>query len=70
MQLFKQDNERIVEELTATLATLRRENLRLMQDLIDSQRANNNVLRAALTEQHVLRQLMSPTPPEPILSKF
>ena len=53
------------------MVNLRRDNLRLLQELVDSQRMNNDVIRAALSEQqgrqHILRQLLSP-PLEPASS--
>lgn len=44
--------------MNAALAALRRDNLRLMQELVDSQRSYQDALKAALSEQQVNRQLV------------
>ena len=63
VELESQESQR--EELCATLAALRRENVRLLQELVDSQRNYQDVLRAALTEQQLYRQLIHHKPPIP-----
>lgn len=53
------------------MVNLRSDNLRLLQELVDSHRMNNDVIRTALSEQqgrqHIFRQLLLP-PLEPVLS--
>lgn len=42
----------------ATLSSLRRDNFRLMQDLVDSQRIYHDMLQTTLSEQHMYQQLL------------
>jgi len=56
---IEQESEvRLRDDLTETLAALRRENLRLLQELVDSQRSYQDMLRAALSEQQLHLQLV------------
>lgn len=41
-----------------TSSSLRRDNLRLMQDLVDSQRINHDMLQTILSEHQMYRQLL------------
>ncbi len=55
------------EELKNTLETLRRDNLRLMQELVDTQRNYQDTLRATLSEQQLQTQLLQQLlPPRPV----
>ena len=53
-----QENERLRDELKVTLETLRRDNIRLMHELVDTQRNYQDTLRASLSEQRLQSQLI------------
>lgn len=52
------DHERLREELKSALETVQRENLRLMHELLDTQRSYQNILLTTLSHQQIQRQLL------------
>lgn len=52
------DHERLREELKSALETVQRENLRLMHELLDTQRSYQNILLTSLSHQQIQRQLL------------